>query len=308
MEPPVTDRLKPAASIPGPNPRSGRGFILLQRFLPQHLLSRLALKLTRSRVLWWKRWQISWFIRRYGVDMSVAQIPDPEAYPHFNAFFTRALKPEARLLAPGDDTIVSPVDGTVSQAGVAEHNHLIQAKGHTFSLDALLGGDEDLAATFYDGPYMTVYLAPKDYHRIHMPLGGRLRMMRYVPGKLFSVNDTTTRLVPGLFARNERLVTLFDTPAGPMALVMVGAMLVSAMETVWSDGVIHAGPGRQPRTWHYEDDRGHVLQRGEEMGRFNMGSTVIVLFGRGRAAWSRHVEAGKTVRMGEMIGIAPKRD
>lgn len=298
----MTDDLKPAAAIPGPNPRSGRRFVLLQRFLPQHALSRLALRLTRSRVLWWKRWQIHWFIRRYQVDMSVAQNPDPEAYPHFNAFFTRALKPEARPLAAGDDTVVSPVDGTVSQAGVAEKDCLLQAKGHTYTIGALLGGDEDLAAAFCDGPFMTVYLAPRDYHRIHMPFAGRLRMMRYVPGSLFSVNDTTTRLVPGLFARNERLVTLYDTAAGPMAVVLVGAMLVSAMETVWSEGVIHAGPGGQPRTWRYEGEHGPLLQRGEEMGRFNMGSTVIMLFGRGRAAWADHMGAGKTVRMGEMIG------
>ncbi len=302
----MTDRLKPAAIL-GPNPRAGRGFILLQRFLPQHWLSRLALKLTRSRVLWWKRWQIDWFIRRYKVDMSAAQIPDPQAHPHFNAFFTRALKPEARPIAAGDDAVISPVDGTLSQAGLAEHGQLIQAKGHTFTLNALLGGDEDLAAICHDGPYMTVYLAPRDYHRIHMPVDGRLRMMRYIPGSLFSVNDTTTRLVPQLFARNERLVTLFDTPAGPMALVMVGAMLVSAMETVWSDGVLHAGPGHQPRTWRYEDAGGRELQRGREMGRFNMGSTVIVLFGRGRVEWTREMASGKTVRMGEMIGVRSKQ-
>lgn len=302
MEPPVTDDLNSPASIPGPNPRSGRGFVLLQRLLPQHLLSRLALRLTRSRVTWWKRWQIDWFIRRYQVDMSVAQTTDPQTHPHFNAFFTRALKPGARPLAAGEDTIVSPVDGTVSQAGIADRDRLLQAKGHTYTIDALLGGDEDLATAFYDGPFTTAYLAPRDYHRVHMPLAGRLRMMRYVPGSLFSVNDTTTHLVPGLFARNERLVSLFDTAAGPMAVVMVGAMLVSAMETVWSDGVIHARPGRRPRTWRYEGERGRILQRGEEMGRFNMGSTVIVLFGRGRAAWSDHVAAGKTLRMGEMIG------
>jgi phosphatidylserine decarboxylase len=299
----MADPLKDTAALPAPTVTLGdRGFALLQRLLPQHALSRLAFALARLEWRWWKRLQIRWFIRRYGVDMSIAREPDPEAYPHFNAFFTRALRPEARPVAPGEGTVVSPVDGTVSQAGIAAAGRLLQAKGHTYTLDALLG-DGVLASEFRDGLYVTLYLAPRDYHRFHMPLTGRLRMMRYIPGALFSVNDSTARTIPGLFARNERLVTLFDTDAGPMAVVLVGAMLVAAMETVWSHGVVTAGAQRLPRTWDYgEEDAAVTLQRGAELGRFNMGSTVIVLFGPGRAVWTASLTPGAPVRMGQRLG------
>lgn len=282
---------------------SDRGFVLLQRLLPQRLLTRIAYRTARLQRRWWTRRVIPWFIRRYGVDMDVAEQSDPRAYPHFNAFFTRALRHDARPIAAPPDAVISPVDGSVYQAGYAQRNRLLQAKGHAYTLENLLGGDAALAAQFHDGPFVTLYLAPRDYHRVHMPVAGRLRMMRYLPGRLFSVNRSTTLAVPGLFARNERLVTVFDTPAGPMALVLVGAMLVSAIETVWSGGIIHPGPGGTPRMWEYEDGDGAlVLERGEEMGRFNMGSTVIVLFGRERVIWMQDMTPTRVVRMGQWLG------
>ncbi len=282
-------------------------FVLLQRLLPQHGLSRIAYRVSRLQWRWWRRRVIAWFIRRYGVDMAPAERDSWEDFPHFNAFFTRALKPGARPMPPQPDAVVSPADGVVYEVGGADRNRFIQAKGRDYTVDSLLGGDEALAALFYDGPYITVYLAPKDYHRVHMPLAGRLRMMRYIPGRLFSVNQRTTRTIPGLFALNERLVTVFDTEAGPMAVVLVGAMLVSAIETVWSDGIIRPGQGNRPRTWDYSaDERPPTLARGQEMGRFNMGSTVIVLLGRGRACWTQEIAAQQVVRVGQLLGV-PKR-
>ncbi|MCL4316460.1 MAG: archaetidylserine decarboxylase [Gammaproteobacteria bacterium] len=273
---------------------------LPQYLVPQHALSRLMYALTRCRLRVWKDWQIRWFIRRYGVDMSVAAQPDPRAYENFNSFFTRALKPDARPVVSGAHDIACPVDGTVSQIGAIQDGGIFQAKGHTFGLKDLLGGSAMRAAPFQNGQFATLYLSPRDYHRIHMPLSGRLREMVYVPGKLFSVNVRTTSVVPNLFARNERVIALFDTEAGPMALVLVGALFVAGIETVWS-GAVTPPFGETIRQWNYQNDNIR-LERGAEMGRFNMGSTVIVLFGPGRSAWRPGLRADMTVQMGELMG------
>ena len=278
---------------------------LPQYLWPQRLLTRLTYRLTRARLPWFKNALIRGFARRFRVDLGEALEPDARAYPDFNAFFTRSLKPGARPLAPGDRVVCCPVDGAVSQIGVADDNRLLQAKGRTFSLAALLGGDPERARPFRGGAFATLYLSPRDYHRIHMPLAGRLREMVHVPGKLFSVSPLTTRVVPELFARNERVAALFDTPAGPMAVVLVGAINVASIETVWA-GAITPPLGKTVRRWSYPPNgEGAVrLDKGAELGRFNMGSTVILLFGRDAVRWEPAIRAGATVRMGQSLGVA----
>ena len=276
-----------------------RLFITSQYLLPQHLLSRLAGGLANCTWSWVKNPFINWFVKRYQVDMSQAVEPDPTAYRCFNDFFTRALLPDARPLDEGEASILCPADGAISQLGKIEHGRIFQAKGQSFSVLELLGGNPAHAEQFQGGEFATVYLSPSDYHRVHMPLGGTLRDMIYVPGKLFSVNQTTAENVPELFARNERVVCLFDTDAGPMAVVLVGAMIVASVETVWA-GLV-APPQRQLRSEAY----GHSapeLERGAEMGRFKLGSTAIVLFAPGRARWDEHLTAGSLVRMGQKMG------
>lgn len=248
--------------------------VLLLACLPQHAVSRLTLRLTRLRTRL-KDPVVRWFIRTYGADMDEAAEPDPAAYPSFNAFFTRPLRPGARPIAGDEGTPVSPVDGRVSQAGRIEAGRLYQAKGIDYGLVELLGGDPRDAEPFMDGTFATLYLAPGDYHRIHMPLTGQLRRMCHVPGRLWSVAPWTVRSVPGLFARNERVVALFDTDQGPLGLVLVGAINVAAIETVWA-GLVTPPRGRSVIHTEYGDN-GPRIGRGGEMGRFNMGSTVIVL-------------------------------
>ncbi len=238
------------------------------------------------------------FIARYGVDMSEAEDSDPTAYASFNEFFTRALKPGARPLAQAP--WVCPVDGAISQIGVIEGDQIFQAKGHRYSAAALLGGDARLASAFDDGFFATIYLSPRDYHRIHMPCAGRLTRMIYVPGDLFSVNPVTARNVPGLFARNERVVCMFETAHGPMALVLVGATIVGSMSTVWHGQVNPPRPGRV-QEWGYAD-QSIVLEQGQEMGRFQLGSTVVMLFPsacamRFNTAWTH----GHGVRLGQLM-------
>ena len=276
---------------------------LLLAALPHHALSRLTFWLTRrqTRLM---RPVMAWFIRSYGVDMSEAAEPDADAYPTFNAFFTRPLKPGARPLAGTAHTLVSPVDGRVSQAGAIDDGTLIQAKGHTYSAASLLGSAA-AAESFRQGSFATLYLAPGDYHRIHMPLGGQLRHMTHVPGRLFSVAPWTAATVPGLFTRNERVCAHFDTDQGPMALVLVGAINVAAIETVWADLVT---PPSRNRIQETPDPPATAprLERGDEMGRFNMGSTVIVL-SAWHVDWAAHVAPGERVRMGEAM-VDPGRD
>jgi len=281
-------------------PTSEKLFALGQYVLPQHMLSRLMGSITRCRNTAFKDAMIRSFIRLYGVDMAQALEPNPSAYGCFNEFFTRALKPETRPIAPDPDTVVCPADGTVSRIGAISEGRIIQAKGKDFSVVELLGGDEKHAKRFANGRFATIYLSPRDYHRLHMPLDGTLREMTHVPGKLFSVNAATTANVPNLFARNERAITLFDTEVGPMALVLVGAIFVASIETVWH-GVVTPPTNATLRTWHYPENP-PVLARGQEMGRFNMGSTVIVLFGDSAVEWEDSLIADSIVRMGQSLG------
>jgi len=276
-------------------------FVLSQYITPQLGVSNLAGRLAdndRSPAL--KNRVIKWFIGRYGVDMSEAAEPNPEAYATFNDFFTRELKPGIRPLADGEKTLVSPVDGAISQLGQVTGDRVFQAKGQSFSLSELLGGEEATTAPFADGEFSTIYLSPKDYHRIHMPMAGTLRQMIHVPGKLFSVNPVTAENVPNLFARNERVVCIFDTASGPMALVLVGAMIVGSVETRWAGVVV---PGRrQVTSTLYEGEQAISFDKGEEMGRFRLGSTVIMVMPKGSVSWNSDQVAGKTVRMGEAFG------
>jgi phosphatidylserine decarboxylase len=281
-------------------PISEKLFALGQHALPQHGLSRLMGSITRCRNNLFKDAMIRTFIKLYGVDMTQALEPDPAAYGCFNEFFTRALKPDARPLPLAPDAVVCPADGTVSRIGAITEGRIIQAKGKEFSVLELLGGHPVNAEPFANGRFATVYLSPRDYHRLHMPLGGTLREMIHIPGKLFSVNAATTANVPNLFARNERVVALFDTQIGPMALVLVGAIFVASIETVWH-GVVTPPTGKTVRTWDYPANP-PVLARGQEMGRFNMGSTVIVLFGDGVVDWDESLQADSIVRMGQTLG------
>jgi len=271
----------------------------LQDHLPQHALSRIMHRLTRITWRPFKNGFIRVFTWLYDIDLEEAESADPDHYRDFNAFFTRALRQEARPLAPGELVIASPVDGRISQIGTMDGTTLIQAKGQRFALDALLGGDTALTQAFRGGSYAVIYLSPQDYHRIHMPLSGALIRTGYIPGRLFSVNDITARTVPNLYARNERLITVFETGAGPMAVILVGAIFVGSMETVWS-GVVTPPYGKTP---HWQIFNGEPrLTRGAELGRFNMGSTVILLFGPGHTAWSSERGSGNTIRMGEALG------
>ena len=271
----------------------------LQYPLPQHGISRLTHWLTRIETPALKDWAIRDFVRRFGVDMSEAAEPDTATYPTFNAFFTRSLRDGARPIAMEATAVAAPVDGAVSQLGKIEDGRIFQAKGQGFSALELLGGDAASAALFRDGVFATLYLSPKDYHRIHMPVSGDLRKMLHVPGRLFSVNPPTTRAVPRLFARNERVACLFDTDAGPMAMVMVGAMNVASIETIWA-GVVTPPQQRAVHAWDYKD--GEVrLAKGAEAGRFNMGSTVILLFAKDRIRWESSYAAGSSVRMGRKL-------
>lgn len=270
-------------------------FSLIQYPLPHHLLSRLVGRLAECRQPALRNALVRAFIRRFGVDMAEAAEPDPTAYATFNDFFTRALKADARPIGEG---VVSPADGRLSQFGAIEAGQLLQAKGHHFSAMDLLGSDGDAARLFLGGSFATVYLSPSDYHRVHMPVAGTLTEMVYVPGRLFSVNAATTAHVPGLFARNERLVCHFDTEHGPMALVLVGAMIVAAIETVWAGQITPLPRGDVQRI---RFDTPVRLEKGEEMGRFKLGSTVVMAFAE-PLAFADGIEAGDKVRMGQSLG------
>ena len=274
--------------------------------LPQFLLPKQALTAFAGRVAQWRGGAmtttiIRWFVGRYGVDMAEAANSNPESYATFNEFFTRALAPGVRPLAPA--ALVCPVDGAISQFGAIAGERIFQAKGHDYTAGALVGGDAALAARLRDGHFATLYLSPKDYHRIHMPCTGRLQRMIHVPGALFSVNPTTARGVPGLFARNERVVCVFEAADGtPFVLVLVGATIVGSMATVWHGVVNPPRPGSL-REWNYAG-RDIVLQQGQEMGRFLLGSTVVLLFPRGPGAPLRFNPAwapGGSVRMGQAM-------
>ena len=273
---------------------------LPQYILPHHPLSRLMRKLTHNQNKIWKNLFIKQIVSHYGVNMDEAIDSDINAYPSFNQFFTRALKAGARTIANNKGDIACPADGAVSQAGDITEGNIIQAKGKNYTATDLLGGDGQRAAPFKNGKFTTIYLSPKDYHRLHMPLDGTLKEMIHVPGRLFSVNAATANSVPRLFARNERVVAIFDTEIGPMALVLVGAIFVASIETVWH-GEVTPPTAKEIQTWQYTDNAPQ-LKRGEEMGRFNMGSTIIVLYGNDVMNWEDRLVAGKTVQLGEKIG------
>ncbi len=280
--------------------------VLLQYLLPKQALTVFAGSVARAKGGRLTHALIRWFVRRYQVDMTQAAQPDVTQYESFNDFFTRALKTGARPLAAAD--FVCPVDGAISQLGRIEGDQIFQAKGHHYSTQALVGGDAALAAQFAHGDFATIYLSPKDYHRIHMPSAGRLRRMVHVPGDLFSVNPATARGVAGLFARNERVVCVFDMPALEGAkpqqyvLVLVGATIVGSMATPWHGVVNPPRPGKV-REWTY-DDQDLSLQQGDEMGRFLLGSTVVLLWPKHTIALNPDWQAARPVRLGEKMGEA----
>jgi phosphatidylserine decarboxylase len=279
-----------------------RLFVGLQYLLPQHLLSRAVHSLARLRLAWVKNALIDNFIVNYRPDLGEAEEPDPRKYESFNAFFTRALRPGARPVDPAPAALASPVDGTVSQIGRTDGSWLVQAKGLAYTLESLL--DEAAPAwapVFRGGAFATLYLAPHNYHRVHMPLAGTLQAARYVPGQLFSVNATTASQVPGLFARNERLVCVFADGTLSFALILVGALFVGSMSTVWHGEVTPRTPRMRTELPLDSVRAGLTLEKGAEMGRFNMGSTVILLLPPGRSAWLESLAPGSTIRVGQTL-------
>ncbi|WP_288396959.1 archaetidylserine decarboxylase [uncultured Acinetobacter sp.] len=269
-------------------------FIKAQSLVPQHQLSRVVGKLAESENLLVKTAVIQAFKSKYGIDLSIAQQADALKYKSFNEFFTRALKDGVRVVDNAQDSIVSPADGAISQIGSIDDGDVFQAKGQSFSVEKLIG-DPQLAQPFKHGQFATVYLSPRDYHRVHMPLTGRLTETLYIPGELFSVNQVTAENIPGLFARNERMVCLFDTELGRMAVVLVGAMIVAGIETVVTGKVKPTG---RLELNHHDV----VLEKGDELGRFYLGSTAIVLFEKDKMAWESQFKANSVVVMGEKLG------
>ena len=276
---------------------SDRLVVLPQYLLPKRAMTVLAGRIAGAHAGRLTTWLIKSFVRRYGVNMAEAANSDPRSYFTFNEFFSRALKAGARPATSAD--LTCPVDGAISQFGEIVEDQIFQAKGHQFSCAALVGGDADLAAQFEGGSFATLYLSPKDYHRIHMPCEGRLRRMIYVPGELFSVNPTTARGVKGLFARNERVVCVFDSGRGPFVMTLVGATIVGSMATVWH-GVVNPPRGKKVREWRY-DDQSVVLPQGQEMGRFLLGSTVVMLFPKGLLRFNPTWAPGRSIRLGEVM-------
>lgn len=275
---------------------------LLQYVLPKRGLTTLAGHLARVRGGPATRRTISWFVRKYGVDMNEAHDPDIASYASFNDFFTRPLRAGARPITQAD--FACPVDGAISQFGAIDDIHLLQAKGHRYTIAELVGGDAALARQFRQGNFANLYLSPRDYHRLHMPCDGRLLRMIHVPGALFSVNPVTARGVPGLFARNERVVCVFDSPEhGPFVMVLVGATIVGSMATTWH-GVVNSRRSGTIDEWSYAD-REIVLRKGEEMGRFLLGSTVVMLFREGAITFNEDWHPERLVRLGERMGDAP---
>jgi phosphatidylserine decarboxylase len=288
-------------SSAGADSLGARLFVALQYLLPQHLLTQLVHRLSRSRTRWLKNLLIESFVGHFHPDMSDAQQPLPLQYETFNAFFTRALRAGARPCEADPRSVCCPVDGTVSQIGRLDGSWLVQAKGHAYTLEALLAGSESWPPVFRGGLFATLYLAPYNYHRIHMPLGGTLRAAWYVPGELFSVNATTAASVPGLFARNERVVCIFADGQLSFALVLVGALFVGSIGTVWHGDVTPRSPRRRSELALDASRSSLTLPRAAEAGRFNMGSTVILLLPPGCAEWSAGLASGSSVRVGETL-------
>ncbi len=274
---------------------------ILFQVMPHHAVSRVVYLITRLRGPQVKP-MVTWFVKKYGVEMSDAEESEIGYYQTFNEFFIRPLKPGIRPIAPGENTLACPCDGTVSQAGPIRAGAIMQAKGRGYSVLELLGGDKAMAAEFADGHFATIYLAPYNYHRLHMPLDANMLRMLHVPGRLFSVAEWTVEEIPRIFARNERLACYFETAAGPIVMVLVGAMNVAAIETVWS-GLVTPPHGKKISEFDYSHTRKEI-SKGAEMGRFNMGSTLILLAGK-NVEWLPHVAPGKSVKMGQLIGHFP---
>ncbi len=276
---------------------------LPQYLIPHHILSRIVYRIMRIRWPFFKDMLIRWFANQYDVDMSQAKNPDLLSYPSFNHFFTRELSPEARPITDASGAIVSPVDGRISAIGEIKSDTIFQAKGFYYSLNDLLGENAELTKQFENGHFINIYLSPRDYHRIHMPVSGKLQTMTYVPGRLFSVSPSAVRSVPRLFSRNERVVSIFDSELGKLALIKVGALFVSSIDTVWHGSVTP----RTPKTihhWQYQSEDQQTLRRGEEAARFNMGSTVILLFEPNKISWSNDLMPHQALQLGSQIGKA----
>lgn len=273
--------------------------IIGQYLLPKHLVTLLAGKLANAKMGKFTTFLITKFIKQFKIDMSEAKHSEAADFETFNDFFTRELKAGLRPIVEGDNNLATPVDGCVSQQGEIKAGRIFQAKGHDFSLRELLGGRDDVAAPFDEGIFSTVYLAPKDYHRIHMPITGKLEQMIFIPGDLFSVNPLTAQNVPNLFARNERAVAIFSTAIGPMAMVLVGATIVGSIETVW-EGTLTPQKNKEIQYWDYQDQE-IILQKGAEMGRFKLGSTIVALFPKDSIEFSKALAPSSVTRLGELF-------
>lgn len=279
-----------------------------QYVLPHFLLSNMMHCVTRCKNKRLKNWLIRWFINLYKVDMGLAEQRNIENFTHFNDFFTRSLKPSARLICPQTNAVACPVDGSISQLGNIKGDNIFQAKGQNYSLIELLGGNSARCETLFDGLFATIYLSPRDYHRIHMPIDGTLVGMTYVPGRLFSVNAATTRVVPRLFSRNERVIAYFQTAVGLMAIVLVGALFVGSIETLWHGAITPPHGKLAVNHWDYkvgeplpQPNADRLLEKGAEMGRFNMGSTVIVVYEKNAISWDPQLHPHGLVQMGQQI-------
>lgn len=271
------------------------------KIIPQHSISRLLGKLANARLGKLTHWAIQRFIAHYQVDLSEAIISDSSAFSSFNDFFIRQLKPEARPICREKHVVISPVDGRISEMGFIQKDQLLQAKNHYFNLKDLCGSDVSLAARFEDGAFLTAYLAPKNYHRIHMPVAGKLKKMIYVPGSLFSVNPTAVQRVSNLFSKNERVICLFETAIGDVAVIAVGAMIVGSVVMNWH-GVVMPRRSRECRQWLYHHQH-IILERGDELGYFRLGSTVIILFEKNTVAWLTHLKENSELKLGEKVGV-----
>ncbi len=275
--------------------------VFLITALPHHLISRLVYHITRFHGPMVHP-MIEFFIKKFKVDMTDSAYENTRVFKTFNEFFTRPLKANARPIVKGKNTLACPVDGTISEAGSIQQRQIFQAKGYNYTTTELLGGDASMAALFENGKFATIYLAPNNYHRVHMPLRGLLKKMIHVPGRLFSVAPWTVSTIPGLFTSNERVACLFATEGGPICMVLVGAINVAAIETVWA-GLITPPKGKKISDYEYNHTR-KIYSKGDEMGRFNMGSTVILLTAK-NVEWLQKTRAGQTVKMGELIGHFP---
>lgn len=271
--------------------------------LPKHWLSALMHRFMRIKNPHIKNLQIEQFIKAFAVNMSDSERYRADEFSDFNDFFTRSLNSQSRDLTPQHHKIISPVDGQISEGGQIENEQLFQAKGQNYSLTELLGGNAELSQQFSNGSFLTIYLSPKDYHRIHMPMDGTLQQMIHVPGELFSVNNSSVKTIPRLFARNERVINIFDTPAGSMALIQVGAIFVSSIETKWH-GVVSPPSKKFIQHWKYHNSTAENIkfQQGDEMGRFNMGSTVILLFTKDKIKLSPELSSGNNIQLGNLLG------